>query len=399
MAKGSKVSPDLAIFGAPPRFHEDVHVSCPSSPDRNELMRLIGQVLDTHRYSNDGPLMLSLESLLANYLGVRNCVLVSNGTIALQILVRALGLKGEVILPAFTFVASANALLWEGVKPVFCDVKPGFHNLNPEHCRQLITPDTTAILGVHVWGVPCDIDSLTQIAANHNIPLIFDAAHAFGCGLDNKLIGNFGIAEVFSFHATKAFHTGEGGAITTNDDELAEKLRRIRNFGFVEIDKTACLGINAKMSELHAALGLANFSKWNQNLDQSMLIHNKYCSLLKDLPDLEIIRFEQPHNHHYVVARLSPDGRLSRDEVLIVLASERILARRYFYPGCHRLAPYGSTDQNPILPETEALADQCLVLPAGSNLSIENVKIICDTLKLAFDNCEAVRPKLVKNDY
>ena len=379
----------LAILGGLPALTEPAHVNLPVKPNQDELFGLIEGVLQRNNYSNNGPLVQNLEAKIARYLGVKHCVIVSNGTLALQILVHALGLKGEVIVPAFTFIATANALTWQQLEPKFCDIKPGTPNIDPDQCQRMITANTSAILGVHVWGQRCDTDALEHIARENGIPLIFDAAHAFGCGdSTGRMIGTYGDAEVFSFHATKAFHSAEGGAITTNDDSLAIKLKQIRNFGFVDTDKTDCLGINAKMSEIHAAVGLSNHSHLEQSLEKSVAVYATYIEKLKIVEHIELLKFSPPHNFHYVVVRVKDEAPLDRDQLIDVLCKENILARRYFYPGCHRMEPYYSDSKRSSLPETEKLASSTLLLPAGAQINLADVSIICDTLIAIFDSID-----------
>ena len=202
--------------------------------------------------------MQAFEDRITSLLNVKHCVAVCNATVGLEIAVRALELRGEVIIPSFTFVATAHALQWQGITPCFCDIAPGTHHLDPERVREAVTTETTGILGVHVWGMPCDVERLSQIATDHRLRLLFDSAHAFGCYCKGTMIGNFGDLEVFSFHATKFINAFEGGAITTNSDELADRARRLRNFGFAGYDNVECLGTNGKMTEVCAAMGLTS---------------------------------------------------------------------------------------------------------------------------------------------
>ena len=340
-------------------------------------------------FTNDGPLVKELELGIADYLRVRHCVLTANGTVALQILSHALELTGEVIVPSFTFVATPNAMKWQGLDPVFCDIDPRTLNIDPESCEALITERTSAILGVHLWGRPCDIPRLRSVADRHGIHLIFDAAHGFGCGHDNALIGNFGDAEVFSLHATKAFHCGEGGAITTADDGLAERLREIRNFGFVAADTTTRLGINAKMPELSAALGLANLEALAESISRSRRVIECYQAGLRTVPGIEIRPCTAPrHNFHYAVAELDQGSSgISRDLLVEVLESENVLARKYFFPGCHKLAPYHDESCDS-LPHTEFAAERSLILPAGPEMSPALVDSVCELLGDIVSNAE-----------
>jgi dTDP-4-amino-4,6-dideoxygalactose transaminase len=258
---------DLAIFGGEPQFEHKLFVGRPNIGNRDRLLERINDMLDRRWFSNNGVFVREFEQRVADYLGVKHCIAVCNGTIALELLIRALELKGEVIVPSFTFIATAHALQWQEITPVFCDIDPQTHTLNPWRIESLITPRTSGIIGVHVWGQPCDVNNLTEIAAKHHLKLMFDASHAFGCSYQGSMIGNFGSAEVFSFHATKFINTFEGGAIVTNDDELNQKLRLMKNFGFSGFDNVIYLGTNGKMPEISAAMGLTSLD----SLEEFML--------------------------------------------------------------------------------------------------------------------------------
>lgn len=226
---------DLAVFGAAPAFQEILHVGRPNIGDRERLISRINGILDRRWLTNDGPLVREFEARVAEIVGARHCIAVSSATSGLEIVIRALGLEGEVILPAFTFIATAHVLEWLRITPIFCDIDEAY-GIDPEMVEKLITLRTTGIIGVHVWGRPCNIAALAEIARNRGLAVVFDAAHAFWCSAGGRMIGNFGAAEVFSFHATKFVNSFEGGAIATNDDDLAVRLRRMRNFGFAGQD-------------------------------------------------------------------------------------------------------------------------------------------------------------------
>ncbi|HEY1068514.1 MAG TPA: aminotransferase class I/II-fold pyridoxal phosphate-dependent enzyme, partial [Pirellulales bacterium] len=238
-----------------PHFRRQLHVGCPNLGDRARLLERIGDALDRRWLTNHGPYVQEFEHRLKSYLGVKHCVAVCNATVGLEIAIRGLGLAGEVIVPSFTFPATVHAIAWLGLAPVFCDVDSATHNVDPQRLEELIGPKTTGILGVHLWGNACDTNSIAEIAQRRGLRVLYDAAHAFGCGHAGQMIGNFGDAEVFSFHATKFVNAGEGGAIVTNDDELAEKFRRLRSFGLEQGEVTG-LGVNGKMSEFAGAMGL-----------------------------------------------------------------------------------------------------------------------------------------------
>lgn len=347
-----------------------LHVGRPNIGDRELLHDFIDQIMDSRLLTNDGPMVNQLEAEIASLLGVRHVVAVCNGTIGLEIAVRALGLTGEVIVPSYTFVATAHALAWCGLTPVFADIDPETHTIDPISVERLITPQTRAIVGVHLWGRPADIDALQELAAAHGLRLFFDAAHAFCCSYRGRMVGGFGDAEVFSFHATKFFNTSEGGAITTNDDALADRLRLMRNFGFEGLDRVVALGTNGKMSEVNAAMGLVNLRSIDQFLAANRENYRRYKSELAHLPGISILEYadSEQANYQYVVMEVGEDCRVSRDGILATLRSKGILARRYFWPGAHRMEPYRSRQmvRSDPLPCTEAVADRVIVLPTGT---------------------------------
>ncbi len=390
---------DLAILGGRPAFSDQLYVNRPNTPDRKAFLDRVEGMLDRRWFTNKGPLVVELEEELARYLAVEHCVLTCNGTVALDLASRALGLKGEVIVPSFTFVATAHALLWQGIQPVFCDIDPQSWNIDPVACESLITERTTGILGVHLWGRPCDNRSLVEIAARHDLRLFFDAAHAFGCTYQGSMIGGGGDAEVFSFHATKVFHTLEGGAVTTNDPEVADRVRLMRNFGFTGYDEVAVLGTNAKMSEASAAMGLSNLECIEQFIATNRGTFEAYLEGLGQTRGLELLRYDEGerHNYQYVVLDVAEDRLgLSRDQLMHVLQAENVLARRYFYPGCHRMAPYASRwpEADGSLPHTNRAARGALVLPAGAGVTLEQVREICGILRLVADQAAQVRSAL-----
>ncbi len=390
---------ELACLGGQPAFSEQLYVNRPNLGDRGSFMARMEAMFDRRWFTNDGPLVRELENKLARYLGVEHCIATCNGTVALDIVCRALGLRGEVIVPSFTFVATAHALLWQGLEPVFCDIDPETWNIDPTQCEALITDRTTAIVGVHLWGRPCDTQRLEEVAHRHGLRLVFDAAHAFGCSHLNAMIGRFGDAEVFSFHATKVFHTFEGGAVATDDNELATQLRRIRNFGFAGYDAVAALGTNAKMSEASAAMGLANLDSLDGFVEENRRNHFAYRQGLDGVPGLRLLLYpeQERSNYHYVVVEVDEDlVGLTRDQLLKILHAENVVARRYFYPGCHRLEPYATkwpgVDHR--LPHTNRVARRVLVLPAGTGVTRPQIQDICAILRLAVSRADAVREAL-----
>ena len=282
---------DLAYFGGEAAFKEKLHVGRPNIGNRKSLSVRINDMLDRRWLTNNGKYVQEFERKIAEFVGVKYCISVCNATIGLEIASRALGLVGEVIIPSFTFIATAHVLRWQGITPVFADVDPQTHNLDPLAVEKLITSRTTGILGVHVWGRPCNVDALTEIANRRHLKLMFDAAHAFGCSHNGRLIGNFGDAEVFSFHATKFLNSFEGGAMVTNNDELAQKIRGMINFGFSSFDQVDDLGTNGKMTEVCAAMGLTSLESIDEFIDINRQNYGLYRQELGDIPGISIIKF------------------------------------------------------------------------------------------------------------
>ena len=393
-------TPELAIFGAPPAFVEQLHVGRPNVGNRGRFVRRMNDILDRRWFTNRGDYVIELERRIAKFVGVRNCILVANGTIGLELLIRALDLRGEVIVPAFTFVATAHALQWQEITPVFADIDPQTHCLDPRSVEAAITPRTTGIIGVHLWGRPCAVDELAAIATRHKLKLMYDAAHAFGCSYGKRRLGSFGEAEVFSFHATKVMHTFEGGAIVTNNDRLAEKLRLMQNFGFRGYDRVEYLGINGKMSEISAAMGLTSLEDLDKVVARNRANCRDYAKHLAGLPGIRFFPYgsRDRSNYQYMVALVGEGAALTRDELVEVLHAENVMARRYFYPGVHRMEPYRSVapDAYRSLPHTEQVCREVLVLPTGPSVTGNHIARICAVLRAALANASSVRARLAQ---
>jgi len=367
---------------------ENLYVGRPNVGDRDRLMSRLNDILDRRWLTNAGPYVLELESRLAEYLGVKHVIATCNGTVALEIAIKALGLKGQVIVPSFTFVATAHALQWHGITPVFCDIDPSTHMLDPEHAETLITPHTTGIMGVHLWGRTCDVDRLQDVADRHDIKLLFDAAHAFGCSRQGMMVGNFGAAEVFSFHATKFFNTFEGGAIATNGDELARMLRLMKNFGFSGYDDVVSVGTNGKMSEISAAMGLTSLESAGEFIEVNRRNHNLYRSAFSGVPGVRFLECDQDErsNYQYIVIEVDNEvSSASRDMIMEGLWEHNVFARRYFYPGVHNMEPYRSAvpDNGIVLPRTRDLVQRTLVLPTGTSVTDDDIDFICRFIRAA----------------
>jgi dTDP-4-amino-4,6-dideoxygalactose transaminase len=393
---------DLAIFGAPPAFPDKLYVGRPNIGDRERLLERINDILDRRWLSNQGLYVQELERRLANFLDVKHCIATCNATIALEIAIRALGLKGEVIVPSFTFVATAHALQWQEITPIFCDIAPDTYTLDPAWIERLITPRTSGIIGVHLWGRPCAVETLSEIAERRGLKLLFDAAHAFACSYRGRMIGNFGQAEVFSFHATKFFTTSEGGAVVTNDDELAAKIRLMKNFGFAGYDNVIHIGTNGKMSEMSAAMGLTSLEKLDEFIAVNRRNYRQYQAELRGLPGVQVLAYDEREkgNFQYLVLEVDESvTQISRDQLVDVLLAENVVARRYFYPGCHRMEPYRSYYPlaGLVLPVTEELAHRVLSLPTGTAVGPEEVALISQIIRTAVSDGAKLFPRLIES--
>jgi len=359
-----------------------LYVGRPNIGNRQRFLQRVNEMLDRRWLSNDGPFLKEFEERISEFVGVKHAIAVCNATAGIELASRALALKGEVILPSYTFVATANALQWQEITPVFADMDPATHNIDPAKIEGLITPRTTGIVGVHVWGRACDTEAIEKIAAKHSIKVMYDASHGFGCSAGGRMLGSFGECEVFSFHATKFINCFEGGAVTTNNDGLAEKMRLMRNFGFVDFDKAVYLGINGKMNEVCAALGLTNLEAMDEIVAANKRNYLTYCHELKVVPGVSVIHYDptEKNNYQYIVIEVDPDVcARNRDEIVGALHTENVIARKYFWPGCHRMEPYRTTqpDAGKRLRETERVAARVIVLPTGQTVDEATVARVC----------------------
>lgn len=390
-----KTSSDLAVLGGPPAFQEPLHVGRPNIPSRNVFSDLLSRSLDRRWLTNHGPCEQALARRLPERLGGRHCVLVANATLGLMLAARALGLKDEVVMPAFTFVGSAHALHWQGITPVFCEIDPRTHQIDPSAVEALITPRTTGLLAVHLFGRTADMDALEALARRRGLKLLVDAAHAVGCTIGGRPVGDRGDATVFSFHATKVMNSFEGGAVVTRDAALAERLRLMSNFGFSDTDRVDLLGINAKMSESAAAMGLASLDALDDFIAANRRNLDSYRRALHSIPGVSLVPYPDPavSNCHYVIVEVDGGPRgPSRDDLLDVLKAENVLARRYFHPGCHRMEPYASSRpwSDVRLPRTEAAAARVLALPTGTAVGEREIETIGTILRVAMTAGEAL---------
>lgn len=380
----SRTDPGLPKLSVP-AFSKAKHVGRPVVLDPENFMRRVQGVVERGWLTNNGPEVQEFEQRVAGHIGVRHCIATCNGTVALSLTAQCLQLRGEIIVPSFTFIATPHAFASIGLTPRFADVDPETGCIDLESVRSLIGPQTTAIAGVHLWGRTCEVEKLQQLADDHQLKLLFDASHAFGSTRNGVYVGGFGEAETFSFHATKYINAAEGGAVTTNSDELAARLRAARNFGFTGVDQVEHLGTNAKMNELSAAMGNASLDTYTRRLTINEQNFRSYQQHLEGIAGLEMVKFPQAevNNYQYVVVKIdSASFGCDRDQLLTTLVQQNVLARRYFYPGCHRAEPYASATHSP-LPNTELLSNQVLSLPTGPDISEEDVAKICKVIRIS----------------
>ena len=355
-----------------------INVTQPYLPPLEEYEKYLKGIWQRKWLTNHGPLVNELEKDLKNYLGVKHLFYVNNGTIALQIAIKALDLKGNIITTPFSYVATTNSILWENCRPVFADIKKADFNIDPEKIIPLIDEDTSAILATHVYGNPCEVTAIEKIAKEYDLKVIYDGAHAFGTTLNDQQVLSFGDIATCSFHATKLFHTIEGGAIITEDDELAEKIMLYRQFGHTG-DEYFSIGINGKNSEFHAAMGLCLLPLMDTFIENRKTISDQYDSLLIDLSLQRPKAIEGTvYNYSYYPVIFDSEERLLQARAL--LQKNEINTRRYFYPSLNNLPQFKGES----CPVSESISSRALALPMYYNLEKENVIKICDLIKTCF---------------
>ncbi|MBK5948246.1 hypothetical protein CH339_05015 [Rhodobium orientis] len=366
-------------------------------PARDTFDTWFDAIIERRYYTNHGPLVSRLDRAIAERLDVKHAVSVTNGTVALMVALVALELSGDVIVPAFTFPATVQALHWAGLTPVFADVDSRTHMLTAESVAKVKTDRTSAVLGVHVWGRACAPAELEAYCRQNDLRLLYDACHAFGCSFDGKMIGNFGDAEVFSFHATKIVNAAEGGCITTNDDDLAARLITARNFHRSPKDQSVYVRLNGKMSEAQAAMALMALSQFEEFVDRNEAIYSTYERGLEGTSGIKAIRYDRRNrnNFQYAVFEIEPESSLSRDQILDVLRAENIYARRYFFPSVHRLSPYCDAldGEKRELPVTTSLCQTVLQLPLGAQINPEDAELIAALLDLILENGDEIKAR------
>lgn len=339
-------------------------VTCPTFPPLEQYIGYLEEIWKSKQLTNFGKFARELEEKIKNYIGTKNCQYVTNGTLALQLAIKALDLKGEIITTPFSFVATSSAIYWEGCQPILVDIDLETLNIDPKKIEAAITPKTSAILATHVYGNPCAIDELEAICEKHNLKLIFDAAHSFGSKFMNKSLLDFGDISTTSFHATKVFHTVEGGLVVFRNDEIGRRLDYMRNYGFRGAEDFQGLGINVKCSELHAAMGLCLLPGVHEAIGLRLAIHDIYDKVLKPVKKLKFQAWDSraSKNGAYYPIIFESEGILLK--VQGALRAENILPRRYFYPSLSRLEYVKYQDVS----IAESVASRVLCLPVYPDL-------------------------------
>ena len=357
----------LPLRAVEPQIDERIYVTQPHLAPLEEFIPYLRQIWDSKILTNAGPFHQQFEEALCKYLGVRHLALFTNGTLALLTALQALRVTGEVITTPYSFVATAHSLVWNGIKPVFVDVDPDTLNLDPAKIEAAITPQTTAIMPVHCYGKPCNVDAIQKIADNYNLKVIYDAAHAFGVQTDTGSVLEHGDLAVLSFHATKVFNTFEGGAIICQDAKTKQRIDHLKNFGFVDEVTVVASGINGKMSEINAAFGLLQLQHIDEALARRAQIDVMYRERLRDISGIRCLpkAGEKVANHSYFPILVGPEFPITRDELYQKFRDHDIYARRYFYPLISDFPIYRGlpSARRENLPIAHAAAQQVLCLP------------------------------------
>lgn len=358
---------------------DKITVTSPLLPDLEEFYKLLQEVWDRKWITNNGRFHQQLEQTLAEYLKVPYISLFTNGTLPLITALQALGIKGEVITTPYSFVATTHALWWNGITPVFVDIEPETGNIDPNKIEAAITPRTTAILPVHVYGTPCDTKAIQDIANKHGLKVIYDAAHAFGVEVNGESILNAGDLSTLSFHATKVFNTIEGGAMVMHSKEMKQKIDYLKNFGFAGETEVVAPGINSKMDEVRSAYGLLNLKHMDTAIAARHQVAVRYREVLRDIDGITFWDDQPGIRHNYSYFPIFVDAKkygMTRDELYFKMQSEGVYGRRYFYPLISGFAPYKnlSSAAKKNLPVATKMAEQVICLPMHHVLSDEDIQ-------------------------
>lgn len=388
---------DLAVFGGGPLLEKPLPVGQMNMPSWEGFRERMQGILDRRYYTNHGVLAQEFEERLCGILKVRNAVTITNATIGISLAALAMGMKGKVIVPAFTSAATAQALEWIGLEPAFCDVNPFTHAVSVETVEAALErhPDATGVLGVHLWGNACDTEGLGELAKRRGLSVFYDAAHAFGCTHGGRSVGTFGDCEIFSFHATKVLNSCEGGCVATNDDDLAERIRNLRSSYGRRRDVEVPVNANGRFSEFQAAFGLLSLDDFEANCARNTETLERYRNGLGEVPGLRMILPDagERHNCQYAVFEVDADRfGIDRDHLADILGQENILARKCFTPGLHRCVPFSRVPQ-PDMPVTDDLCRKVIQLPSGSMVGPRETDSVIGLVRFIHENAQAIGRK------
>lgn len=360
---------------------ELIQVTRSSMPEFEEYALEIKDLWESHWLTNMGEKHKELETQLLQFLNVPNITLFTNGHLALECVIAALNLTGEVITTPFTFASTTHAIVRNGIEPVFCDINPEDYTMDVDKLESLITDKTSAIIPVHVYGNICNVNEIEKIAKKHNLKVIYDAAHAFGVTVNGENVANFGDASMFSFHATKVFNTIEGGAVTYNNNKLAKVLYDIKNFGITGPESVEYVGGNAKMNEFQAAMGICNLRHLDKEIAKRKMVAERYVERLSNINGIKLSSPQAGVKSNYAYFPVVFDGyKMNRDEVIEKLKKEGIFARKYFYPLTNSFECYSGRFDNEKTPVAKYIAERVLTLPLYADLELESVDRICEEI-------------------
>ena len=367
-------------------FSKQIYITRPIFPNLKEFTRKLDDIWKSQWLSNNGPKHQLFEKKIKRVLKVPHVSLFNNGTIALLTAIKALKLTGEVITTPFTFPATPHCISWNNLTPVFCDIDPITMNIDADKIESLITKKTSAILAVHVFGTPCDVKKIQKIADKHKLKVIYDAAHAFGVKINEVGIGNFGDVSMFSFHPTKLFHTAEGGALTFKDIKLKTKIDLLKNFGIKSQEEVVDIGINGKMNEIQAVLGLLVLEKVEGEMKKRKLLLDTYHHYLRNIEGINFVKLPVNIKKSYQYFTIRINGKefgKSRDYVYDKFKKYNVFTRKYFYPLCSEYPHYKnlSSSKKTNLPVAHKVVNEVLSMPFYGKLSVNDVEKICNILK------------------
>lgn len=363
--------------------NKKILVTRSSMPSFEEYTESIRELWDSHWITNMGKNHEELSRRLEDYLKVKNISLFTNGHMALELVLQALNLKGEVITTPFTFASTTHAIVRNGLTPVFCDINEQDYTMDVERIEELITDKTSAIVPVHVYGTPCDVNRIEAIAKKHNLKVIYDAAHAFGVEINGRGIGSFGDASMYSFHATKVYNTIEGGAIATADDELITKLWRLKDFGIKDEETIDGIGANAKMNEFCAVMGLCNLKHVDEEIAKRKQVSERYRSHLEGVDGIKLLTIKEGVKTNYAYFPIVVDEKIfgcDRNRIKDVLAQNGVGVRKYFYPLVSDMDCYKGRFDSVSLPVAKWVSDRVLTIPMFADLELADVDRICSII-------------------